>query len=80
MTDLNKNQIKMNDSGISIESKGDIKLTSSKKIINKASMDFQAEGSNVDFKANAKFSVDSLSTALKSSGIAEVKGSLVKIN
>ncbi len=79
--DQNGNKIVLNDSGIEINSAKDIKMEATGKIEIKAGQDCKIEGMNVEAKANAEFKADGAAGAkLTSSAIAEVKGSLVKIN
>jgi Rhs element Vgr protein len=81
LTDQNSNTITMNQSGIELKSPKDIKLEATGKIILKATQDLTAEGLNVSMKANAQFKAEGQAgAALSTSAIAEVKGSLVKIN
>jgi uncharacterized protein involved in type VI secretion and phage assembly len=65
MTDQNGNKFEMNDSGISIESKKDIKI--------KATGDCKIEGVNGEFKGSATLK-------LNGGGQAELKGGMVMIN
>lgn len=79
--DQNGNKMVMNDSGIEINSASDIKIEATGKIEIKAGQDCKIEGLNVEAKANAEFKADGAAGAkLSSSAIAEIKGSLVKIN
>lgn len=79
--DQNDNKIVLNDKGIEINSPKDIKIEAGGKIDIKAAQDLKAEGLNVGIKASAKFEAEgSAGATLKTSAIAEVKGSLVKIN
>lgn len=81
LEDQNKNTIKMEKSGISIVSKGDINIEASKKVNIKAKMDLALEGMNVKNTAKAKFSAEGKAgSELKTSAIAIIKGSMVKIN
>ncbi len=81
LEDQNNNSIKMEKSGISIISNGDINIEASKKLNIKAKMDLSLEGTNVKNTAKAKFSAEGKAGAeLKTSAIAIVKGSMVKIN
>ncbi len=71
--DQNSNKIKLSSDGISVESPGSINL--------KATGDVKIEGANVQLKANAEFKAEgSAGAKVESSAIAELKGSLVKIN
>ena len=77
----NQNSIKLDGSGISLISNGDINIESSKKISIKSDMDVEIEGMNIKNTAKAKFSADgSAGSELTTSAIAIVKGSMVKIN
>jgi Rhs element Vgr protein len=71
--DSNNNKYKMSSEGISLESNAKISI--------KANSDVEIEGVNVQIKASAEFKAEGSSGAkIESSGIAELKGSLVKIN
>jgi Rhs element Vgr protein len=79
--DQNGNKIVLNDSGIEINSASDIKMEATGKIEIKAGQDCKIEGLNIEAKAKAEFKADGATGAkLTTSAIAEVKGSLVKIN
>ena len=81
LEDQNKNSIKMDESGITISSQGDISIESSKSVNIKSQMDLEMEGMNIKNTANAKFSADGQAGAeLTTSAIAVVKGSMVQIN
>ncbi|MDB4533902.1 type VI secretion system tip protein VgrG [Vicingaceae bacterium] len=81
IADQHKNVIKMAKAGITITSKGDITLDATKKINLKAKADVAIEGMNVKIKAKTKFAAEGAAGAdIKSSAIASVKGSMVKIN
>ncbi len=71
--DQNKNKIEMNADGITIESAKDFTI--------KASGDVKIEGVNIEQNANSEVAIDGKGgLSLTTSAIAEVKGSLVKIN
>lgn len=71
--DENSNILTMDDSGIVMESAGDIAI--------KASGDVTIEGTNVGITASAEFKAEgSAGAEMSSSAIAVVKGSLVQIN
>ncbi len=71
--DENSNKIEMDSDGISMESASDINI--------KASGDVNIEGTNVNAKASVKFKAEGASGAeLSTSAIAEIKGSMVKLN
>lgn len=73
LEDQNGNTCLMNPDGVSIES--------AKDIILKASGDIKLEGTNLEFKASAEFKAEGgAGVKLESSAVAELKGSLVKIN
>lgn len=73
IVDQNSNSWKMDSDGISIESSKDFKV--------KATGDIKLEGINVELKASANLKAEgSGGAAFKSSGITEVKGSMVNIN
>jgi hypothetical protein len=71
----------MEKAGITIKSMGDITLDATKKINLKAKADVSIEGVNIASKAKAKFSGEGKAGAeIKTSAIAIIKGSMVKIN
>lgn len=78
--DQNGNKIKMNDSGITIESVKDL--------IMKAAADAKIDGTNITVKASAAFKVEGTSTAevsganttIKGSAAAIIQGGMVQIN
>ena len=73
LEDENGNKIVMGADGISIESAKDILL--------KATGDIKAEGVNIEQKSSAQFKLEGgAGIEVKSSAIATIKGSLVKIN
>lgn len=81
LTDQNNNTITMDASGIAFNSPGDIIMEASGAINIKATGDLSMEGMNVSAKANAEFKAEGQAGAkLTTSAIAEIKGSLVKIN
>ncbi|MFT4601142.1 MAG: Rhs element Vgr protein [Arenicella sp.] len=81
LEDQHKNTIVMEKAGITIKSMGDITLDATKKINLKAKADVSIEGVNIASKAKAKFSGEGKAGAeIKTSAIAIIKGSMVKIN
>lgn len=73
LEDDHSNAITMNSDGITIETQGKISL--------KAQQDIEAEGMNVNMKANTGFTAEgSASLEAKSSGTTTIKGSIVQIN
>jgi len=73
LEDENSNILKLDDNGITIESKGDINLS--------ATGDVKIEGTNVEISANANFTAAGNAGAeVSSPGVTEIKGSLVNIN
>ena len=81
LEDQNKNVVILDKSGINLNSKGDITLNATKKIILKSKMDLSIEGMNIAAKAKVKFGAEGNSGAeLKTPAIAIIKGSIVKIN
>ena len=71
--DENGNNIAIDSSGITIDSKGDIKI--------KATGNISIEGMNVNTKANAQFKAEGSAGAEVSSGaVSVIKGSVVQIN
>lgn len=82
LKDQNGNQIQMAADGITIDSAGELKLTAAKKItIASSGGDVSIAGTNIKSAAKAKFEVSGNGGLdLKTSAIAIIKGSLVKIN
>lgn len=89
LEDQKKNKVSIDSSGISLESKSDITLKADKNISLqaksnisiKANANVDLQGLNVKHKANAQFSASGNAGAeLKTSAIATIQGSLVKIN
>ena len=90
INDANGNQIKTSENGIDLLSHGklNIKAMSGLSItcgggieLDSKLSDVSLKGGNITNKASSKFSVDAVSALdLASSGIAELKGSLIKIN
>ena len=89
ITDLSKNSILMEESGITIDSKKDIKINASGKIeisatdsiSLKATSDLKAEGMNVQLSAQTGFTAKGNASAeLSASGTTTVKGAMVMIN
>ncbi len=71
--DANGNKILMDSNGITIESAKDLVLKAAKSI--------SLSAPEVDIKADVTMSVEgAVSTSVKSNGITEIKGSMVKIN
>ena len=82
MKDQNGNTVEMGDAAVKITSAGELNLTAAKNItISSSGGDVAIEGTNIKSTAKAKFEVSgNAGLALKTSAIAEIKGSLVKIN
>lgn len=82
LKDQNGNKIVMNDSGISINSAGEVKIDATKNLTaSSASGDISLSGTNIKNEAKAKFSANGNAGAeVQTSAIAILKGSLVKIN
>ena len=81
ITDMNDNTVILDQSGIALNSPSDITIEATGKIDIKATQDVSIEGLNVNIKANAQLEAQGQAGAkLSSSGIAEIQGSLVKIN
>ena len=82
MQDQNENSIKLEESGISIVSNGDINIKASTGDVNiEGSGDIAIKGANIKNEANAKFSAEGQGGAeLTTSGNAVIKGSMVQIN
>lgn len=82
LKDQNGNTISMAADGITIDSAGELKLTAAKKItISSSGGDVSVEGTNIKSTAKAKVEVSGNGGIdLKTSAIAQIKGSLVKIN
>lgn len=82
LQDQNENSIKLEESGISIVSNGDINIKASTGDVNiEGSGDIAIKGANIKNEANAKFSAEGQGGAeLTTSGNAVIKGSMVQIN
>lgn len=86
--DQNKNIIETSDNGVLIDSPKDIKLMAKGNIVMdakgdvtiKAAGDFAAQGLNVKQKAQMKLAMEGLTTEMKASTQAVVKGAMVMIN
>mgnify|MGYP006075855153 CR=1 FL=1 len=82
LKDQNENSIKLEESGISIVSSGDINIKASKGDVNiDGAGDIALKGMNIKNEANAKFSAAGKGGAeLTTSANAIIKGSMVQIN
>ncbi len=81
LKDQNNHIVKLDKKGITLVSKGDITLNATKNVNIKGKGKILIDGMNVTAKAKTKFMAQgSAGVDLKSSGIATVKGSIVKIN
>ncbi|MFM9946773.1 MAG: type VI secretion system tip protein VgrG [Saprospiraceae bacterium] len=79
--DQNSNKIKMGTDGIEITSPKDIKITAQGKIEAKATQDLSMEGLNASLKASVSLTAEGQANAsIGSSGVTEVKGSVLKLN
>jgi hypothetical protein len=80
--DQHGNTVKMAKDALTLDSVGELKLTAAKKItISSSTGDVMIEGNNIKSTAKLKFEVaGNGGIDLKTSAIAEIKGSLVKIN
>jgi Rhs element Vgr protein len=80
--DQHGNTVKMAKDALTLDSVGELKLTAAKKItISSSTGDVMIEGNNIKSTAKLKFEVSGNGGLdLKTSAIAEIKGSLVKIN
>ena len=73
MEDENSNLVKLDSDGITMESQGNINLSTSG--------DVKIEGTNVEISANANFKAEGTAgSEVSSSAITEIKGSMVNIN
>ncbi len=89
LEDQNGNKVELNDSGISIESPKDIKITAKGKIDIKStkalsltsSADLKGEGLKVSLKGKTSLTADGGPNAkLTASAMTTIKGGIVKIN
>jgi len=81
ITDQNSNSMKMESSGITITSPGDITMEATGKIAIKATQDLSMEGLNVNAKAQAQLKAEGTAAAeLSASGQTTIKGAMVMIN
>ena len=80
ITDQNKNAIKMETGGITMDSPKDITITAGGKIEIKAKTDMSLEGLKLTAKAKTALEATGATTKLSAQGINEIAGSLIKIN
>ncbi|WP_010521964.1 type VI secretion system tip protein VgrG [Aquimarina agarivorans] len=80
VTDQNDNVLKMESSGIQMNSPGDITIEASGNLNLKAGMDVATQGVNIAMQAQATMEIKGASTSVSADGITEVKGSIVNIN
>ncbi len=80
ITDQNENSMKMKPSGIELKSPLEIKITAGTSLTLAAATTLSIGGASVSAKADAAVSLEGATAKLSSSGITELKGSLVKIN
>ena len=88
--DSSNNQIKASSSGIDLKSSGKLNIDASDGIsissggnitVDAKINNLSLKGNNISSNATSKFAVDAVSAMnLSSSGIAEIKGSIIKIN
>ncbi|MBK8565150.1 MAG: type VI secretion system tip protein VgrG [Saprospiraceae bacterium] len=78
--DQNGNMAKFSESGIEMKSPKDIKIEATGKIDIKAGQALKIDGMSVAIAGQTSFEAKGATAKLEASGIAEVKGSLVKIN
>lgn len=78
--DQNDNQIVMEPAGISVDSPGDIKINAGGNIEISATSELTITAASVSQEAQASMEIKGATSKFEASGIAEVKGSLVKIN
>jgi uncharacterized protein involved in type VI secretion and phage assembly len=78
--DQNGNMAKLSQSGIEMKSPKDIKIEATGKIDIKATQALKIDGMSVAIAAQTSFESKGATAKLEATGIAEVKGSLVKIN
>ncbi|MEL7531489.1 MAG: type VI secretion system tip protein VgrG [Bacteroidota bacterium] len=78
--DQNKNEMVMEGAGITLKSPKEITVDAGSKMTLKAKADLILDATNIKIKAKSQLSAQGAMVALKAQGIAEIKGSLVKIN
>lgn len=78
--DQNDNEIIMDTAGISMDSPKDITIKAGGKIDISATGKLSIDAATIEQTAQASFTAKGATAKLEASGIAEVKGSLVKIN
>jgi Rhs element Vgr protein len=78
--DQNGNMAKFSEAGIEMKSPKDIKIEATGKIDIKATQALKIDGMSVAVAAQTSFEAKGATAKLEATGIAEVKGSLVKIN
>ncbi len=81
LKDQNDNKITMDPNGITIDSPKEVKIKAGTNIKFEATMQFEMKANSLSAKAQADVAVEgSASAKLSSSGITEVKGSIININ
>ncbi|MEL6650794.1 MAG: type VI secretion system tip protein VgrG, partial [Bacteroidota bacterium] len=80
IVDQNNNEVVMDSSGITVKSPKDIQVDAGGAMKLSAKTDLSLEATNINIKAKSQLNAEGAMMALKSQGIAELKGSLVKIN
>lgn len=78
--DQNKNNIKLEPAGITLNSPGNISIKADGKIDIQATGALTIGGAKISLSAQTAMEINGATTKLAGSGITEVKGSLVKIN
>jgi uncharacterized protein involved in type VI secretion and phage assembly len=80
ITDQNRNNIKMEPDGISLNSPGNISIKAEGKIDIQAIAALTIGGAKISLSAQAAMEISGATAKVAGSGITEIKGSLVKIN
>lgn len=78
--DQNNNKMTMSPSGVKMESPADVEIKATGKLTLSAGTTLAISAANVSADASGSLSLSGSTASLSSSGITEVKGSLVKIN
>lgn len=80
ISDQNKNSITMDSSGIVMKSPMDISIKASNNLTLSAGASLSISALSIDVKADTSLQLSGASASLQANGIAQIQGSLVKIN
>lgn len=80
IVDQNSNKVTMNDSGVSVESPLEVKITAGTNLSLEAGASLSIKANAIAMEAKGSAQISGSTTKISSSGITEIVGSLVKIN